>query len=75
MKKLIFLAVVGVFVFTGCSAKYDTIANKDISVKVRSIWADVDYDSRVSEDPKPLKPLADIEYNGFEPLEPIVPPR
>ena len=43
MKKLIFLVAIALsMAFIGCSTKYDTIPNKDVSVKVRSIWADID---------------------------------
>ena len=73
MKKLVFLAAI-LLMLTGCSTKYDTIPNKDISVKVRSIWVDVDYDSRVCVDSIPLEPLPAIEHNGIEPLDTIVPP-
>jgi hypothetical protein len=47
----------------GCSTKYDTVDGKDISVRVRSIWADVDYDSRRCE------PLPPLDSDGLEPLE------
>ena len=68
MKKL-FILFAMILLFTGCSTKYDTIPNKDISVKIRSIWADVDYDSRVC--PEELKPLEELEGGIIEPLEPI----
>ena len=69
MKKLFILIIAVSWMFAGCSTKYDTIPNKDISVKIRSIWADVDYDSRVC--PEELKPLEELEGGIIEPLEPI----
>ena len=72
MKKLFILIIAVSWMFSGCSTKYDTIPNKDISVKVRSIWADVDYDSRVCpEELEPLEPLEALDGGIIEPLEPI----
>ena len=69
MKKL-FLVLAMVFMLTGCATQYETIANKDVSLKVRSIWADVDYDSRVCPEAclQLLTPLTD---KGLEPLKAI----
>jgi len=57
------LIVIMLAVLSGCSTKYETVANKDISVRVRSIWADVDYDSRRCE------PLPPLDSDGLEPLD------
>ena len=67
MKKLLVLAMA--LMLMGCSTKYATIENKDVSVKVRSIWADVDYDSRVC--PEQLKPLPVLNSGVIDPLEPL----
>ena len=60
MKWVVLLMAV---ILMGCSTKYDTVEGKDISVRVRSIWADVDYDSRRCE------PLPPLDSEGLEPLE------
>lgn len=52
----------------GCSTKYETVENKDISVRVRSIWADVDYDSRVCGE---ITPLPELNEEGLIKLEPL----
>ncbi len=65
----ILIALVMFALLTGCSTKYDTVANKDIAVKVRSIWVDVDYDSRVCD---PLPPLPPLPNDGLPPLRRIV---
>ena len=67
MKKLLVLAMA--LMLMGCSTKYATIENKDVSVKVRSIWADVDYDSRVC--PEQLKPLPALNSGKIKPLDPL----
>jgi len=70
MKNLILLAVALACMSAGCTTKYATIENKDVSVKVRSIWADVDYDSRVC--PGQLKELPELNNDGVIPaLEPL----
>ena len=73
MKKLLTLMAIVALVFAGCSTKYDTIPNKNVSVKVRSIWIDCDYDSRVvvPDELAPLDPLPDLEGPVIEPLETI----
>ena len=64
MKRLILILIAAMFL-TGCSFKYDTV-DKDISLKIRSVVVDADYDSRENMDE--LVPLEDSE---IEPLEPI----
>ena len=60
---------------SGALSQYDTIAHKDISVKVRTFGVDVDYDSRVAIDPRelhpmaPLEPLEEVKPSAIEPLE------
>ena len=66
MKKLFVLTVLFSLILTSCSTKYDTIENKDVSVKIRSFWGDVDYDSRVC--PEQLKPLPELKESGIVPL-------
>lgn len=56
---------------TGCSTRYATVDGKDISVKVRSIWANVDYDSRVINEVKPLEPLESLDETGLTKLEDV----
>jgi len=86
MQKLI-LVLIAVFFLTGCGGigsqsgdsitQYNTIAHKDISVKVRTFWVDVDYDSRVALDPKELypmdtlDPLKEVKPSDTEPLDPL----
>lgn len=47
---------------TGCS----TLENKDVSLRVRSPVADVNYDSRVSVVPVKSDTLPELEVNGIE---------
>lgn len=59
-------------VLAGCSTRYATVEGKDIVVKVRSIWADVDYDSRVCSEVdklKELKPIGETELTKLKELE------
>jgi len=60
--------IVMIIGLTGCSAKYETIQNKDISLKVRSVIVDIDYDSRVVIMPEALLPLPDLEKGKIDPL-------
>jgi len=60
MKWIVVLMAVALM---GCSTKYDTVDGKDISVRVRSIWADIDYDSRR------CGPLPPLDPGGLEPLD------
>ena len=69
MKQLLVLVIIMAWMLVGCSTKYATIENKDVSVKVRSIWADVDYDSRVC--PEQLKPLPALNGGKIKPLDPL----
>ena len=68
MKKLFIVLVMG-FMFTGCATQYETIPNKDVSFKLRSIWADIDYDSRRVDGAEELSLLPPISSDGLEPLE------
>jgi len=68
MRLTIICLFISIIISSGCSTKYDTIANKDVSVRVRSIWADVDYDSRVCESTKPLEALPELKESTLEPL-------
>ena len=63
----LFIIMLCLMALTGCSTKYATVEGKDISVKVRSIWADVDYDSRVI----PLPTLPELNDEGLTELEPL----
>ena len=73
MKKFLILVVLAaMFSLTGC----ETIAHKDVSLKVRSGIVDVDYDSRVAIDPekfKRLKALDDLKESDSGKLHPIAP--
>ena len=66
------LVVLMAITFMGCSTKYDTIANKDVSLKIRSFWADADYESRVvtpdCDDKIFLPELPPLDYEGLKPL-------
>jgi len=58
-------------ILSSCSTKYETVSNKDISVKIRSIWADVDYDSRLCPGLEELKELESLEAGNIEALVPL----
>ena len=68
MKKLL-LVLVLCFMLTGCATQYETIKNKDVSLKIRSIWADIDYDSRRVDGAEELSLLPPLSNDGLEPLD------
>ena len=79
MKKIFILAVMAL-VLSGCvgsydsNTRYETIDHKDVSLKIRSVMVDLDYDSRVAVNPGELnsmEPLPDLKEGGIKPLEPI----
>ena len=73
MKRLFLLVVMGLFL-TGCTAKYETIQHKDISLKVRSAIVDIDYESRVALNPgelKPMEPLPELKGSNTKPIKPL----
>jgi len=72
--KNLFLLVAAILLLTGCTTQYDTIAHKDISLKIRSLPVDLDYDSRVAIDPRELYPMEKLEPlddSTYKPIEPI----
>jgi len=68
MRKLLVGSLFLVLMFVGCSTKYETVLDKDISVKVRSIWADVDYDSRRCPGLEERQELQALKTGDVEPL-------
>jgi len=83
MKNLALIILVSLFLI-GCGGigpqtQYPTIDHKDVSLRVRTFWADVDYDSRVVTVPEPiypldpLDPLKGIKPSSLDPIEPLNP--
>ena len=68
MKRLLSVLVL-CFMLTGCATQYETIPNKDISLKIRSFWVDCDYNSRRVICAEDIDLLPPISSDGLEPLE------